>query len=204
MQGPNVQLITSPPSLTRYWLVSVDDQELIQVQPNYLALNWRHRGEGSDYPGYEHMRDRFRDLLLAAKEGLAMQQGVFKPVRVELTYINTIHPNSLWISHRDTHKLLRGVHPASASYEQLSFSYSRALNNSEEGFFGRLHVSLNPTVDWIKREPQLILNLTARSADLAEQTVDGSLTFLDNAHSAVTDAFVSLISDDARHVWGLE
>src|SRR5215212_7753594 len=40
----------------RYWLISPDDIEVIQLQQNYLATNWRRRREDQIYPGYDALR----------------------------------------------------------------------------------------------------------------------------------------------------
>jgi len=202
-QAPPFQVIMAAPMFPRYWLVSPDDQELVQVQTNYLAINWRRRDATHDYPGYDEMRTRFVSLLQTAESGLSRHQGTLKPTRVELTYINLLHPDNIWSSHEGTHKIVALTVPNGLDYERLSFTYSQALVDSEKQFSGRLHVVLNPAVDWIKQEPQLILTLTARSADLADQNIDAALHFLDLAHIAAEDSFHRLISEAARQVWGL-
>jgi len=204
IQGPpRLQVLAAQP-LPRYWLISADDQELVQVQPDYLALNWRERIDASGYPGYAVMRARFLDLLETVESGLSRHHGVLKPTRAELTYINTIRPSSLWSTHGDTHKLINVTLPAGATYEQLSFSYSQPLIGAEGEFAGRLHVILNPTVDWVKQEPQLTLTLTARSADLSQQSIGRVPTFMDQAHLAIERSFLNLISKEARSAWGLK
>jgi uncharacterized protein (TIGR04255 family) len=203
IQGPRLQVLAAQP-LPRYWLISADDQELVQVQTDYLALNWRDRNDTSGYPGYAAMRARFHDLLGAVEAGLSHHQGVLKPTRAELTYINIIRPSSLWSSHGDTHKLINVTLPAGATYEQLSFSYSQALISAVGEFAGRLHVILSPTVDWVKQEPQLTLTLTARSADLSQQSIALVSTFMDQAHLAIERSFLNLISKEARSAWGLK
>jgi uncharacterized protein (TIGR04255 family) len=201
-QAPSLQLITQ--QIPRYWLISPDDQELVQVQPDYLALNWRFRNEANHYPGYREMKRRFSDLLETTRAGLSLHQGTFKPARAELTYINVIRPGALWSSHEDTHKLINAVLPSGAVYEQLSFAYSRQLATRSDKFTGRLHVTVTPVVDWIKREPQLNINFTARSADFKNADVEPILAFMDLAHSEIEDSFKRLFSEEARSAWGLK
>lgn len=202
LQMPRIQLMPVQPP-PRYWLISDDDQELVQVQPDYVALNWRRRSDETEYPGYREMSSRFLNLLRTVEDGLSRHQGALKPTRAELTYINIIHPSSLWSSHADTHRLINMTLPAGASYEQLSFSYSQSLASPSGEFIGRLHVALNPTVDWIKQEPQLTLTLTARSANFSQQNVGSVSTFMDSAHSAIEKSFLNLIHRDALSAWGL-
>jgi len=201
-QAPSLRLIGN--QVPRYWLISTDDQELVQVQPDYLALNWRFRNETNQYPGYGEMRNRFSDLLETASSGLSRHQGALRPTRAELTYIDVIRPSALWSSHRDTHKLINVALPSGASYEQLSFSYSRQLTSLSDEFVGRLHVSVSPAVDWVKREPQLNVTFTVRSADFHEAGIEEILEFLDLAHSEIEDAFHRLIRVEVLSAWGLK
>jgi len=188
----------------RYWLVSQDDQELLQVQNSYLALNWRSRNETSSYPGFGEMKSRFSNLLETVKNGLSRHEGTFKPTRAELTYIDIIRPGALWSAHQDTHKLLNVTLPSDTSYEQLSFAYSKQLWRSSEKFIGRLHVAVTPVLDWVKQEPQLNLNFTARSADFQDSEIGSVLEFMDMAHAEIEDSFHRLVSKQALTAWGIE
>lgn len=200
-QAPSLKLLSQP--VPRYWLISPDDQELVQVQPDYLALNWRFRNESNQYPGYSEMKRRFSDLLETAKNGILTHQGIFKPTRAELTYIDVIRPGSLWSSHEDTHKLINVTFPPDAAYEQLSFSYTKKLTIRNDSFAGRLHVNVTPVVDWIKREPQLKINFTARSVDFQDVDIESVIEFLDFAHLEIEDSFKRLVSEEALTAWGL-
>jgi uncharacterized protein (TIGR04255 family) len=203
LPGVQFQVIMAAPTAPRYWLVSQDDNEVVQVQANYLALNWRRRDLAQDYPGYEVLRERFVALMEAAEIGLRRFDGTLKPTRVEITYINVIQPDAIWSSHDETHKLVKVSVPGGTPYERLSFSYSQALADEKGKFVGRLHVLLNPTADWVKQEPQIGLTLTARSTDLGEQNVETALRFLDLAHDAANKAFLDLLTETARRTWGL-
>jgi hypothetical protein len=75
----------------RYWFLTRDGSELVQVQQDRLAVNWRDGESGSPYPRYPAMRqvfaERFADL-----EAFAIQEGT-GPVRVqqaELSYVNAV------------------------------------------------------------------------------------------------------------------
>ncbi len=201
--GVGLQVIAALPE-PRYWLISPDDREVVQVQPNYLALNWRRRDMPPDYPGYPALRDRFVGLLVATQAGLNRQGGSLQPTRAEITYINVIQPSAEWSSHPETHKLINFVVADAMEYERLSFSFSQIITTDEQGLVGRLHVMLQPSFDWLKQEPQLTLTITCRSTDLRDQSVAAALSFLDLAHERANLVFLGLVTENARRAWGLK
>ena len=88
--GPVVQLNVGLPSM-RYWFLTEDGSELVQVQQDRLSVNWRDGDSGSSYPRYPAMRqtfaDRFRDLAaFVAREDL----GIIRANQVELSYVNAL------------------------------------------------------------------------------------------------------------------
>src|SRR5215203_266418 len=58
---PRLELVERP--RVRTWFQSSDGTELLQIQHNRIAYNWK-RGETSEpYPSYEAVERRFADLL---------------------------------------------------------------------------------------------------------------------------------------------
>ena len=47
------------PPVPRLWFMNEQETELVQIQANWFARNWRKVGEGEDYPRYEKLRERF-------------------------------------------------------------------------------------------------------------------------------------------------
>jgi uncharacterized protein (TIGR04255 family) len=200
-KGARLELVTENPK-PRYWFISPDGQEVVQVQDNYLALNWRRRSATQKYVSYDNLRARFTDLTRAVEQNLDKRGGDVHVLRVELAYINVIEPNSLWRDTNETHRVI-STRPPQADYEQFAFSYSRVLT-TEGRTVGRLHVDLAPGWDWEKDEPRLGLNLTARSAELSKNSIDEATQFLDHAHDEIGSTFLSLLTPEARNIWGLQ
>ncbi|MGN5378723.1 TIGR04255 family protein [Streptomyces lasalocidi] len=204
--GPAVQSGTSINFTTgvesRYWLHSKDGAEVVQVQPDYLALNWKRTYPGQIYPHFAALRDRFAELLKSADQGLKPFGGSVSPVRAELTYINFIEPNKIWEKLSEAHKIVSVSSGLSEEYEQFSFATSVPIAD-EGGFHGRLHVAIQPAFDWMKAEPRLNLNITARSLNFTAASSERAFSFFDKAHVVANRVFRSVLTVEAREFWGV-
>jgi uncharacterized protein (TIGR04255 family) len=196
---PSIRLFEAP-TKPRYWLRTADEGEVVQVQHDYLALGWRRRDLGREYVRYETLRGRFADLLEQVSSNVPA--GI-QPRRAEISYTNAIEPNSVWSHPGEVHKLLAVAEPPGGDYEQMSVTYTRPLM-ADEVFAGRQHVSIQPEFALIKQEPRLSLTIICRSADFEEPSIDAALRFLDMAHVEANHAFLDLLTDDARRLWGFE
>lgn len=81
----------------RVWFISSDEQRLVQLQPDRLAMNWRNQENGGDpYPRFDNLVEEFADLwgkftdFCAARELDSPQASV-----TELLYVNRIEARSL-------------------------------------------------------------------------------------------------------------
>jgi uncharacterized protein (TIGR04255 family) len=188
----------------RYWITLKDNAYVIQVQRDYLALNWRRRHVDEEYVHYDTLRQRFADLLSVVEENLSAAGELLGPERAELTYVNVIEPNQLWETPSQTHRLFAFHFSDEDDYEQVTAAYSKSMRDPGGVFLGRVHVSLQPSIDWAKEQPRLNLSLVARSSKLAESTSGQALSFLDAAHISLNQTFSRLLTDDAARQWGIE
>ncbi|QDO08273.1 TIGR04255 family protein [Streptomyces sp. S1D4-23] len=198
--GPSINFTNAVES--RYWLHSVDGSEVIQVQPDYLALNWKRVTPDQIYPHFGELRQRFSTFLSNADSGLQRAGGAVLPIRAELTYINLIEPNPTWSNLSETHKVVNVSSGLSQDYEQFSFSASAPIIDAGE-FLGRVHVSVQPAYNWAKAEARINLNITARSLNFTHPSSVKALSFFDKAHIVANDAFRSMITTEARAFWGV-
>lgn len=92
--GPSVsfQLLDRPAG--RYWLLSQDQTELVQVQPDRFAYNWRQEPAEAEYPRYERLRESFFDLYSSFVATCADDNRTVTPTWCEITYINPIEVES--------------------------------------------------------------------------------------------------------------
>jgi uncharacterized protein (TIGR04255 family) len=85
----SVQLMPMQPS--RYWFVSADGTELLQVQRDRLVHNWRQRKPEDRYPHYEPLRAKFEAEIAVAEEVFReLSLGEIACNQCEVSYINLI------------------------------------------------------------------------------------------------------------------
>ena len=213
---PQIQLVSSPQTQRRYWLTEPESSSLlVQIQSNYFALNWRRLEGGEYYPGFELLRERFGHYLSLFQNATISKGG--KPLTVsqlELTYINLLRPDELWGATKDLPTVINLNVPGMERFEQLNLAYSEPVWTDPGFFYGRLHAAVatgyvpktEPAELRPLRTPDLIpvinLSITTRSAQLDLSIEDVGQRF-DVAHEAVTEAFTSLTTEDARRNWGL-
>ncbi len=213
---PRIQLISSPQTQRRYWLTSSESSPLLlQIQSNYLALNWRRQEGGEPYPGFEGLKASFQHYLGLFEEAVISQDG--QPLtasQLELTYINILRPDELWGSTKDLPRVINLNVPGIDQFEQLNLAYSKPVRTESGSFYGRLHAAVatayQPKAEPAEFRPLSIddvipvinLSITTRSVRFAESSAYVSQHF-DLAHDAATEAFRSLTTDIARRNWGL-
>lgn len=172
------------------------------MQSDYLALNWRRPDHLDAYVHYEAIRERFSDLLETVGAGLRRRAGELVPLRAELTYVNLIEPNPLWSRPNEVHRLLAMALPDQDLHEGVALGYSKSLHR-DDLWLGRMHVDLQTAYGVASDDVRLSVNLTSRTADLVEPTLQATLDFLDVAHEATNDTFRKLLTPAALAIWGL-
>ncbi|MGA7980063.1 MAG: TIGR04255 family protein [Chromatiaceae bacterium] len=112
----------------RAWLVSVDEDLLVQLQNDRFYMNWRRRGEGyprfSDHDGQPGLKQRaiseFRKFESFASERTSQPLGL---VRLELGKIDVLKKGSEYDSTVDLRELL----PVTSVFEQISLAEPQQL-----------------------------------------------------------------------------
>lgn len=74
----------------RIWMMSDEEDELLQVQNDRLLLNWRRTpGDDRQYPRYDHLREVYERVLAEFRERVtASSAGIFRPQTAVVTYVN--------------------------------------------------------------------------------------------------------------------
>jgi uncharacterized protein (TIGR04255 family) len=189
-----IELIGTP-TLPRLWFTNERGDELVQVQNDWFARNWR-EGEGSHqpYPRYPHVRDAFAADL--AKFAAFVAENGLGPLRVnqaEVTYINHI-------DEPDLSDVLVAVSRVDAlpSPEAVSFGTQYVL--VQDGVpIGRLHLQANKAFHR-KRGDISVLTITARGRPLGEG-IEGALAFLDRGAYEALAAFVNSTRPELHQKW---
>ncbi len=199
--------INGLPPLPRIWMTDPTGHELVQVQRDWFAVNWRKVDPASQYGRWPARRKAFRNNFVKLQEWATRRGEDVTPNQCEVTYINHVTPiEGLWSSHANAHHIFRtfpsvdeAPYPVEQVHWQARFSIPDELGEQR----GRLHVSAQPVFRVSDSEPMVVLELTARCTP-RDGGLDSVLAALDLARSAIVKSFVSLTSESAQEAWGVK
>jgi len=204
---PRLQLQLSPnfPS-PRYWFLSDDGSELLQIQQDWFACNWRKVEPGSKYDRWPSRRVAFERWYRSLDNYLmAKGTGPLQPTQCEVTYINHIYPNSEWKDHGELNRItyLAGPPPTEmpVPVEQGSLNYQCLLNDDKDLPFGRLHIAAQPALARDGETPIYVIELTARGVPPSSD-LSGVLAFLNRGREVIVRAFDTVMTPSMRREWG--
>lgn len=197
-RGPSFQFSFNPVPPTRFLFWSPQRTDLVQLQNDRLAVNWR-RNIDAAYPRYPYIRslftDRYEDLVsFADREGL----GSITPTQVELSYINQVEndtqtladPFAGWAWNRPHHLGSPSQSRTAATFEVPELGVPPV----------RLHVSADPATTPDGRAVTFF-TLTVRGAPEAGHLA-AVQNFLDGAHEHIVTSFDELTTVSMHEIWG--
>jgi uncharacterized protein (TIGR04255 family) len=198
--GPVFQLKVGAPPV-RYWFLSDDGTDLVQLQQDRLSVNWREQGSGKPYPRYPAMRrvfaERFGDLgVFVAEESL----GTVQVTQLELSYVNavTIDPGDIGKLERilTTWQASPDHHLGDPEQAKLEMSYQvKGLGSG----VSRLWVQAGPG-ERGGGVPAMFLTFLVRGVPMGEGTAE-ILSFLDDAHQHIVRSFAELTTAEMHTIW---
>ena len=199
------QLLDRPPS-GRYWLLNDDETELIQVQPDRFAYNWRREPSAAEYPRYRHLRERFHEVF-STFVATARQRGGkdVRPTWCEVTYVNPIDMPGDEDRHLDLSRILRRISPAVATAlpdpEDTSLAERYVLRRDGEPF-GRMHVTATPAYSVRDQRPIYLVTLVARGLARTPD-VAGAIEFFDHGRALIVNIFKDMTTEEMHARWGI-
>ena len=193
------------PPVPRVWFVNEEKTELVQVQQDRFAHNWRKVGEGDTYPRYERIRERFRDEV-SKFEAFIKEEGLGELAvnQCEVTYVNHIERAGGWESHGEIEKLLKNWVPLPAAGflpapEDALLRWRYRIPGGS-GPVGRLYVTVQPSWSAADARPVWVMNLMARGAPIGAG-IDGAFEFFDLGRVWVVRGFADLTTDSMQRSW---
>lgn len=217
---PNFQFIgPGGPTKRRYWLTESGSKSiLVQVQSDYFAVNWRSSPDGQRYPGFARLKEIFFETLTLLNETVTGSGGADLVIRqAELAYINVIKPETDFVDRSFLSEYLDVTAPFLGSLEQLNFTYTRSVENSEGSFFGRSYTAIQTAyqikslsslahIDLsadLELDPILNVNISVRSARHKDLGMEDLAEVFEQAHAEATNSFRSVTTVAAQKSWGL-
>lgn len=192
------------PMPTRYWFSSSDNENLVQLQSDWIAFNWRKQAN-SDYRRYEHGIAQFNRVWTDLSDFCATRGiGKINPIQCEVTYINHIRPiESVWTTHQDSADVLtllqnsRGHLPPQ---DGVGLTCQYVATDSDNQPFARLHVQFNSAFLVDDKEPIFAMTLTFRGRPPSND-IDGVRAFFDSGHNWIVGSFDELTTDAVHRAW---
>jgi len=201
---PRIEFRRGPQS-PRYWFRSEAGDQLVQLQNDWMAFNWR---KSAPEVGYHHFGEGAAqfEVMYRAFEALASATGArsMEPLQVEVTYINQIRAaDGGWSNYDDLHKVLeRAAHAVSGHLppaESQTVALQYLAHDGEGKPFGRLYVTVESGLD--ETGPVFVLTLTFRARPLGADLA-GVMAALDFGHHWIVGGFDELTTETMHAIWG--
>lgn len=194
---------------TRYWFVTEDDCELIQIQNDRFLHNWRQTQASDRYPRFKKLFSEFVLELDAWQKFLQDQNiGDLSINQVEVTYINHIYTEGEGNPYAYLGDVFRFWAKDMPPQEGFPFDNAtgsvRFLLQDEEGApYGRLHAEFLPAFHNETQRAAIQFQLTAR-AKPKQDTVDAARATIEKCHEAIVKSFAGLTTAKMHELWGLK
>lgn len=198
-----LELQLGPPPILYRFLNDAGD-ELLQVQPNWFAANWRKVDPTAVYGRWNSRWDAFQRWLTVVAESVSDGELDFE--QVEVTYVNHIESLGVWSDHGDAPEVFTTLVPIRSEFlggpEQYSTDLKFVIRSTsdEEKCLGRLHVSIQPAFRRGANTPIFVMKLTARGPATGPG-VEGVQGFADIAHEWIVRGFIDLTSETMHKAW---
>lgn len=191
----------------RSWFVSSAGTQLIQVQHDLFAHNWRRNDTDETYPRFNAVKRSFDVELETLKQFLLDHSlGEPEPVQCEVTYINHIFAGRTWLTHDEFHKVFNlwalPKHDFLPRPDDGRFLVRYVIPDRNGQFCGRLHISSQPAFAEVGGVEKLLFatTLTARGRPLGEGLA-GALAFLEVGHVWIVRGFSDVTTPEMQAEW---
>lgn len=204
--GVRLEMMQNPP-VPRCWFLNEAETELIQVQHDRFAHNWRKAGPKVEYVRYGSIRAKFRTELDQFAEFVTEENaGTLQPNQCELTYVNHIVSGQGWKHHSELGNVLtlfqaKYTDEFRPDLEDARVSGAYVVPDAAGQPLGRLRFSMEPAYRRADHMPILVLNLVARGRPDGEG-IDGVMKFLDTGHDWIVRGFASMTTPQMHKIWG--
>lgn len=207
-EGPDqlqIQMELAPLDRIRYWFQSESNENLVQLQNDWLAFNWRKVSPDSGYRHYPYGVERFTNLYEELDRFcVEANLGRVAPQQIEVSYINHIGAaDGGWQDHADLGLIMKPVNVAGSKghlpQAQVVNFAAQYVAESGGAPVGRLYVETQPRV--VEGSPAFMLRLTYRGSPEG-WNLPGVLAACDRGHHWIVGAFDELTTSEMHILWG--
>lgn len=212
LQGlPQLQLqLHDRPPLPRFWFLNEGGDELLQVQRDWFACNWRKVAPGGEYDRWDPRWEAFERWHQLVVDSFGEDDLVH--TQVEVTYINHIHVAEALGSEAELASAFSFLSPpvdarADEAFLPVPESFSHVSSYvipGDQEPVGRLHLNITPATVRETGEQVARMSLTARGRPIDDSTLNGVRRFAEVGHEWIVQAFASLTSRAMHDYWERE
>ena len=190
----------------RIWLISRDDDHLVQIQQNRLHFNWRRRD--SDYPRFSTVYANFKDCLDRFSSFIDERNlGQIVRTQYELSYINVITKDAAWNSFGDFSSVFPDIRWRTSVDESSRFlppPTSLLWHVSVPLPHGRGEGTIKvQSAKTVQTNDDVLRAEFAAVGPAKQQDLDDLDTWFDAAHTWAVRAFEDITSESAQQeLWG--
>jgi uncharacterized protein (TIGR04255 family) len=209
----SVEIKDKPPT-HRCWFLNVGGTELVQVQQDRFAYNWRKEESDKEYPRYESVFKNFQREYEKFVDFISGSQlGDVIPNQCDITYVNPLMLNENINIHQHLERLITLFSKEYSEAEdddlllgepenvQMAINY--LMTDANGAPFGRLHVTIDPVTHSVDQRKAYLLKLTARGFPLGKGE-QGIYNFMDAGREWIVRSFRLLTTKVMHQIWGIK
>jgi uncharacterized protein (TIGR04255 family) len=184
----------------RFFFVSQDQAELVQLQGDRIHYNWRKTTSEAGYPRFPQIRERFIRAW-SKLQSWAQKEELGQPsvTQCEVVYVNRIPLLDSGDKPCGLSSIFHWLTGLPGITEDGAFQYRQRLNDEAGQPVARLICSLNyGTGSDGKREARLMLTVRGRPLEADE---DAFAKFLEEGRKIIVRTFAILTSNEAHKIW---
>ncbi len=180
--------------------------DLVQLQQDWFAYNWRKTSDNPSYTRYEKGRTKFEHWLEDLARYVDSTFGTaLVPTQCEVTYINHVALTDEDLGLGPFGAVLRNIQPRSGNFlplpEMSRHASTYLISEDGQSPIGRLHVAVERAWTGDERQPIVLLSLTARGAPRGEG-LSSVLEFLDLGRRWIVKGFTDMTTTEFHQRWG--
>lgn len=184
----------------RFFLITRDGSELIQLQRDRFFYNWRHTERGAAYPRHTHVRSMLKQHLERLyRWAESAKIGEVIPTQCEAVYVNRIPLRDVEGKSCGLSFIFPWLKGMLGMTEDGAFTFRRRLHDETGTPVARLNFNLRYGTDEAgAREAHLLLFVRGRPP---VPSIDGCLNFIDAEREVIVRTFTEVTSEAAHALW---
>ncbi len=177
---------------SRKYLISKDDDRLIQLQPNRLLFNWRKGPNNAEYPKFKNVYDQFVEIRKSIDKKCNFNNLINQ---LEVTFFDQIVLKDFGLENHDLGKIFN-FWKLSKSIKHVDFNFTIPYPDLQ----GNLNVKLRSAIRNSDNEKLLMLETTLRGINSQDEKID---SWFNRAHNVLSSFFMDILTENAKKIWGL-